>query len=207
MFLAILKISHSINGLPFPWVAREIGKRKSDKVLTLSTWGMTRPCHHHQSPLSHFVRYTIAHFYKRGMWSYHRCRNSSTAWLLPRLLPRLIWPFQDNIQITSSPLIWRSKTKRTTTLLCRGHIAPAICTSWCVQHLKQLGNWYHIDPKQSHRRMANALISGYQNNLYKGFRKLDDAISYLEDEGHRNYKFLSGSFGGERAPEKGDPLY
>jgi len=55
--------------------------------------------------------------------------------------------------------------------------------------------------------VANALVSGYQNNLCKGFRKLDDSISYLEDEGHSSYRFLRSSFEDERAPEKGDPLY
>ncbi|KAG9240035.1 hypothetical protein BJ878DRAFT_546673 [Calycina marina] len=67
-----------------------------------------------------------------------------------------------------------------------GRIAPAICASWAV---------------------TNALVSGYSNNKQKGFFTYKEAASFLEERGHRNYRFFRGSAEGERAPRTGEPLW
>lgn len=57
------------------------------------------------------------------------------------------------------------------------------------------------------RSVAHGLVDGYKNNEYKGFDKLEEAISFVQKNGYYSHYFLGTSGHGERAPREGGPVF
>ena len=55
--------------------------------------------------------------------------------------------------------------------------------------------------------MAQPLVSGYNGNKFKGFKRLDKAIEFMEAQGYLSHSFFRGGEEGERAPANGDLRY
>lgn len=55
--------------------------------------------------------------------------------------------------------------------------------------------------------MVCSLTSGYPNNKFKGFQSINDAISYMEDEGFVNCEIIGKLSAAHEKLVKSEPYY
>jgi viroplasmin and RNaseH domain-containing protein len=61
--------------------------------------------------------------------------------------------------------------------------------------------------KVSRRAEAQALVSGFKDNLYKGFQTLEEAIAYMENKGVYLYSVSDKIPENEKGALKGEKFY
>ncbi|QSZ30211.1 hypothetical protein DSL72_004731 [Monilinia vaccinii-corymbosi] len=70
--------------------------------------------------------------------------------------------------------------------IVRSRDAPAIYSSWAI---------------------AQSKVNGYSNAIYEGFKTLNEAKSFMENNGCCNYEVWDDDVKGERAPKEGEVVY
>jgi viroplasmin and RNaseH domain-containing protein len=84
--------------------------------------------------------------------------------------------------------------------------APGIFSSWYVFAGCSCEHLYSAS-KVSRRAEAQALVSGFKDNLYKGFQTLEEAIAYMEGKGVYLYSVSDKIPENEKGALKGEKFY